>query len=81
MVGDIVRYADGSEARIVSGAGVAALYEGRPLALVGSELDNGDRITGPVHNGMVIVQYADEAQITGLLDANYVPSLPEGGQP
>lgn len=44
-------------------------------------MDNGDRITGPVHNGMVIVQYADEAQITGLLDANYVPSLPEGGQP
>lgn len=81
MVGDIVRYADGSEARIVSGAGVAALYEGRPLALVGSELDNGDRITGPIHNGMVIVQYADEAPITGLLDANYVPSFPERGQP
>lgn len=81
MVGDIARYADGSEARIVSGAGVAALYEGRPLALVGSELDNGDRITGPVHNGMVIVQYADEAPITGLLDPSYVPRLPEGGQP
>ncbi len=81
MVGDIVRYADGSVARIVSGAGIAAVYEGRPLALVGSELDNGDSITGPVHNGMVIVQYADEEPIKGLLDPNYVPPLPEGGRP
>lgn len=81
MVGDIVRYADGSEARIVSGAGIAAVYEGRPLALVGSELDNGDSITGPVHNGMVIVQYADEEPIKGLLDPSYVPVLPNGGRP
>lgn len=81
MVGDIVRYADGSEARIVSGAGIAAVYEGRPLALVGSELDNGDSITGPVHNGMVIVQYADEEPIKGLLDPSYVPVRPNGGRP
>ena len=81
MVGDIVRYADGSEARIVSGAGIAAVYEGHPLAVVGSELDNGDRITGPVHNGMVIVQYADEEPIKGLLDPSYVPVLPNGGRP
>ena len=81
MVGDIARYADGSEARIVSGAGVAALYDGHPLALVGSELDNGDRISGPVHNGMVIVQYADEEPIRGLLDPSYVPTHPEGGRP
>lgn len=81
LVGDIVRYADGSEARIISGAGFASVYKGRSMALVGSELDNGDRITGPVHNGMVIVQYADEAPITGLLDPSYVPTLPEGGQP
>lgn len=80
MVGDIVRYADGSEARIASGAGVAAVYEGRPLALVGSELDNGDRITGPAHNGMVIVQYADEAPIQGLLDPSYLPTPPEEGR-
>ena len=60
---DIARYPDGSEVRIVSGAGVASVYDGRPIALVGSALDNGDHITGPVHNGMVIVQYADEAPI------------------
>jgi len=80
MVGDIVRYADSTEARIVSGAGVAALYEGRPLALVGSELDNGDHITGPVHSGMVIVQYADEEPINGLLDLSYVPPHLDEGQ-
>lgn len=79
LVGDIVRYADGSEARIISGAGVASVYAGRPIALVGSELDNGDRITGPIHNGMVIVQCADEAPIKGLLDPNYLPSKSEGG--
>lgn len=80
MVGDIVRYANGSEARIASGAGVAAVYDGRPLALVGSQLDNGDRITGPVHNGMVIVQYADEEPIKGLLDSSYVYKLPDEGR-
>ena len=79
LVADIVRYADGSEARIISGAGVASVYAGRPIALVGRELDNGDRITGPIHNGMVIVQYADEAPIKGLLDPNYLPSKSEGG--
>ncbi|MEM8513770.1 putative XRE-type DNA-binding protein [Massilia sp. MP_M2] len=55
LVGDIARYPDGGEARIVSGAGAALLYKGRMMALVGSELDNGDRITGPMHNGMMIV--------------------------
>lgn len=79
LVGDIVRYPDGSEARIVSGAGVASVYDGRPMALVGSELDNDDRITGPMHNGMVIVQYADEESIKGLLDRSYVPIQPERG--
>jgi predicted XRE-type DNA-binding protein len=81
LVGDMVRYQDGGEARIVSGAGAALLYKGRMMALVGSELDNGDRITGPMHNGMVIVQYADEAPIEGLLDPHYVPSKVEGGHP
>lgn len=80
LVGDIVRYADGSEARIISGAGVASVYAGRPIALVGSELDNGDRITGPIHNGMVLVQYADEAPIKGLLDPSYVPPQSDGEQ-
>jgi predicted XRE-type DNA-binding protein len=78
LVGDIALYPDGGEARIVSGAGTAFLYKGRMMALVGSELNNGDRITGPMHNGMVIVQYVDEAPIKGLLDPNYVPPSANG---
>ncbi|WP_095996123.1 PAAR domain-containing protein [Serratia oryzae] len=43
-VGDEVIYPDGSTARIISGAGFAHMIEGLPVALVGSELDNGDEI-------------------------------------
>lgn len=80
LVGDIVRYPDGSESRIVSSAGVASVYLGNSIALVGSELDNGDKINGPMHNGMTIVQYADDEPIKGLPDRTYVPPQPEGGQ-
>lgn len=80
LVGDVVRYPDGSGAKIVSGAGIASVYGGRSMAVVGSELDNGDKITGPMHNGMVIVQYADEDPIKGLLDPSYVPPKLEGDQ-
>ncbi|EEF24813.1 conserved hypothetical protein, partial [Ricinus communis] len=43
-VGDRVRYPDGSESVIVSGAGHASTYANRPIALVGSHIANGDRI-------------------------------------
>ncbi|MEF9673785.1 hypothetical protein QNM99_22885 [Pseudomonas sp. PCH446] len=33
-VGDLVRYPDGKESEIVSGAGIAAAFDGRPLAIV-----------------------------------------------
>lgn len=72
LVGDTVRYLDGSEARIVSGAGYALVYKGRSIALVGSELDNGDRINGPAHGGVTIVEYEGAAPIPGLFDRNYV---------
>lgn len=78
LVGDIVRYADGSEASIVSGAGMACVVDGRPAALVGSALDNGDHITGPIHNESVIIQYADEAPIEGLLDPSFIPPVYQG---
>jgi len=80
LVGDIVRYADGSEARIVSGAGIACVVDGRPAALVGSALDNGDHITGPIHNDSVIIQYADEAPIEGLLDPSFIPPAYQRGR-
>jgi uncharacterized Zn-binding protein involved in type VI secretion len=44
-VGDIVTYQDGSQAVVTSGAGEFAISQGKPFALVGSELDNGDTIT------------------------------------
>ncbi len=43
-VGDIVRYSDGSESVIVSGAGDASMIENRSVALVGSQIANGDHI-------------------------------------
>lgn len=73
LVGDVVRYPDGSETRIISGVGVAMIHQGKPLAVVGSELENGDRINGPAHNGLTFTQYADEAPIKGFLDRTYVP--------
>lgn len=79
LVGDVVCYPDGSETRIVSGAGVAMIYRGRSMAVVGGDLENGDRINGPIHNGMTIVQHADEAPIQGLLDPTYVPTQPKAG--
>jgi len=61
LVGDIVRYPDGRQTRIATGSGVAkSLDSGRPIALVGSELENGDRINGPMHTGLTFVEYADE---------------------
>ncbi|HYS65556.1 MAG TPA: PAAR domain-containing protein [Paraburkholderia sp.] len=44
-VGDFIEYADGTRARIVTGAGMPEYPGFRPLAVVGSILDNGDRIT------------------------------------
>jgi predicted XRE-type DNA-binding protein len=78
LVGDAVRYPDGSQARIVSGAGAAMCYDNRAIALVGSALDNGDTITGPEHSGMVIVQYADEPPLPGLLEP--VPGAAASGE-
>lgn len=70
LVGDTVRYPDGSQTRIVTGSGANSLCFGKSIALVGSELENGDRINGPLHDGLVLVEYA-EAPIPGLFQAGY----------
>ncbi|CAG2130743.1 PAAR domain-containing protein [Cupriavidus numazuensis] len=44
-VGDLIHYRDGSTARIVSGLGLVDNGDFKPLAFVGSKLDNGDTIT------------------------------------
>lgn len=76
VVGDRVQYPDGSETRIISGAGIAFAHNGRPVALVGSELDNGDKINGPIHDIAAVVEYEGDP-IPGLFDRNYVPPQPE----
>lgn len=72
-IGDTVRYPDGSESKIVSGAGFASVYDGKPVAIVGSHLENGDTIVSSLQNGVEITQYADEPPIPGLLQPGYLP--------
>ena len=71
-VGDKVVYEDGSEAYIIDGAGFAAVYLDKPLALVGSRLSNGDRIVKSLHNGAGVNERAGKP-IEGLFDPDYVP--------
>lgn len=53
--GCTVSYPDGSTARIISSAGSRHTYEERGIALVGSELDNGDVIIStPQSSGMLV---------------------------
>jgi uncharacterized Zn-binding protein involved in type VI secretion len=76
-VGDIVRYDDGSEATIIDGAGLGAIWEGQPLALVGSRLSNGDRVAETPQNYFGIEVRPDKP-VLGLFDPAYVYSPPDG---
>lgn len=76
-VGDVVRYPDGTESQIVSGAGAALAYKGRPMAIVGSATDNGDTIVSSLQSAAQIREYADDDGIPSLLQPNYV--APSGG--
>ncbi|WOD19113.1 PAAR domain-containing protein [Paraburkholderia kirstenboschensis] len=49
-VGDIVAYDDGSQTTIIDGAAYAATWEGKPLALIGSRLSNGETTPQPVQS-------------------------------
>ena len=79
-VGDIVTYDDGSEATIIDGAGFAATWDDKPLALVGSHLSNGDTITETLQDGWGITVREGET-IPGLFDPSYrlpFTNMPEG---
>jgi uncharacterized Zn-binding protein involved in type VI secretion len=69
-VGDRVRYPDGSESVIVSGAGHASTFADRPIALVGSHVANGDRIVTRAQSIGEIVVLEGET-IPGLLEPGY----------
>jgi uncharacterized Zn-binding protein involved in type VI secretion len=71
-VGDRVRYADGKESVIISGAGEASALGGYPVALVGSHVANGDRIAASRHSLGEIVVYEGDAPIPGLLEPGYL---------
>jgi uncharacterized Zn-binding protein involved in type VI secretion len=66
-VGDIVTYDDGGEATIIDGAGYAAAWGDKPLALVGSRLSNGDTIMETSQDGWGIT-VRDGDQAPGLFD-------------
>jgi len=71
-VGDRVRYPDGSESVITSGAGHASTIGNRPIALVGSHVANGDRIVMRAQSiGEVIVLEGES--VPGLLEPGYMP--------
>ena len=78
LVGDAVRYPDGSETSIISGAGYAMTVGGVPVAITGSELENGDHIIDSRQNTHCIAEYADDP-IPGLLYRNYTYPYPPAG--
>jgi uncharacterized Zn-binding protein involved in type VI secretion len=74
-VGDRVRYPDGSESVITSGAGHASTIGNRPIALIGSHVANGDRIVVRAQSMGEIVVLEGES-VPGLLEPGYMP--PQG---
>jgi uncharacterized Zn-binding protein involved in type VI secretion len=77
-VGDIVRYFDGQESKIVSGAGCALAYENRPVAIVGSATDNGDTIINSLQSSAKIHEFADGDGIAGFLQPGYLAPTGDG---
>ena len=68
VVGDVVTYEDGSQARIVDGAGYGAMWSDKPIALVGSRLDNGDRIVSTPQSDYGVKVRKGES-VPGLFDS------------
>jgi uncharacterized Zn-binding protein involved in type VI secretion len=77
-VGDEVRYPDGTAATITSGAGFAAIDNGKPLAIAGSHVSNGDQIVDTRNREFEIVRYEDSPAIPGFLDPHYAPPEKSG---
>jgi len=75
-VGDEVHYPDGTVAHITSGAGFAAIDNGKPIAIVGSHVSNGDVIAESLQSSMEILILDGLPPIPGFLDPLFVP-LPQ----
>jgi uncharacterized Zn-binding protein involved in type VI secretion len=74
-VGDVVTYEDSSQAVITDGAGEFAIDDGKPLALVGSRLSNGDQIVQTLQSSWGL-DMEDAKDVKGLFDPSYVPPPP-----
>jgi uncharacterized Zn-binding protein involved in type VI secretion len=74
-VGDRVRYPDGSESVITSGAGAASTFADKPVALVGSHIANGDHIVSSLQSIGEIILYEGDPPIPGLLQPSYVTPI------
>lgn len=59
LVGDEAIYADGTTAKIITGAGEALTIEGQSVALIGSRLDNNDEIIESPNKSVYICIYND----------------------
>jgi hypothetical protein len=71
-VGDFIEYADGTRAQIVTGVGLPDRPGFRPLAVVGSLLDNGDAITDSPdreNHAMSLVPVPPDVPVHGSDDA------------
>ncbi|EKK13907.1 TPA: PAAR domain-containing protein [Acinetobacter baumannii] len=66
-VGDEVIYADGTTSKIISGADIACVVEGSPVALVGSRLENGDVIIDSPNTTIAIRIYKDQPLLQNFL--------------
>jgi len=74
LVGDFVTYRDGSKAAIIDGSGKKIIHCSKCLALVGSHLDNGDKIVfAPWDDGKTGFFVPEGESIEGLFDSSYVP--------
>jgi len=72
-VGDEVHYPDGAVAHITSGTGFAMIDNGRPVAITGSHVSNGDVIVESLQASMEITIRDGLPPIAGFLDPDYVP--------
>jgi uncharacterized Zn-binding protein involved in type VI secretion len=73
-VGDLVRYPDGSERPIVSGAGDIHMIDDEPVALVGSRAANGDHIVSSLQAAVELVFEAGDELPRGVLQPGFIPS-------
>jgi len=70
VVGDEVVYADGRVGTITSGAGFGMMFDGKPVALVGSHVSGDDRIVcSPDDGARIGLEHGQ--WIEGLFDPSY----------